>query len=181
MCAQKDGECVKGTRVIKKKPFSPSLRRRNELTKMPRLKTRCGLDNAIQLSMRRSPDTDVEPQIKCSGPASGTHRRTRRRAPGAAAWEEFREISSPHSFISRLSNEESLAKGGISAKGESYNMWLALKGGFGKKCCSQKRTRSAVMNTSGCFIDTLFVKVWRVRNFKSVSICEAARATVQIM
>lgn len=96
MCAQKDGGCAKGTRVIKgKKPSKPSLRRRNEPTKMPRLKQRCGLGNAIQLSVRRSLDSDVDAHIKCCGPASGTHRRTRRRAPGAAAWEEFREIFFP--------------------------------------------------------------------------------------
>lgn len=100
MCAQKDGGCVKGTHVIKekrKKPSKPSPRRRNEPAKMPRLKPECGLVNAIQLSVRRSLDTDVDAHIKCCGPASGTHRRTRRRAPGAAAWEEFREIFPPPS------------------------------------------------------------------------------------
>lgn len=97
---------------------------------MPRLKTRSGRDNAIQLSMRSSPRTDVDARLKCSGPASGTHRRTRRRAPGAAAWEEFREIYSPPLVYFTPSEEDSLAKGGISAKGEFFNLWLALEGRF---------------------------------------------------
>lgn len=146
------------------KPSKSCLSLIKKPTKDAKLENEIWRDNAIQLSMRRSPGTDVDayaldlPQGRTVEPEDAHQ--------ALQLGRSFGRIFSLAGLFDGFRMKPRLPKEAQIKRWVPWNV-VGIRRMILRKCCSQKRMRSAKTNQSVSYIVTLLEKVWCAGKFES--------------